>query len=162
MAKLSENLQLSSITLYTGVSYLDTTCKDKIYAEKTLAALAIACLLIASKVEEDVRYILTIPAMLAAAQVPIGRLQILQCELFVLDQLCWNLRVSTVLHFANDYHNLGMFFEGDAVDGIPLASSPESVQRVTDFVRYFCDLLLKDSTEVSTHRFLARSFSCFS
>jgi hypothetical protein len=152
MAKLSKNLQLSNITLYTGVSYLDRTCKDKIYPEKTLAALAIACLLIASKVEEDVRYILTIPTMLAAAQVPIGRIQILHCELFVLDHLCWNLRVSTLLHFANDFHNMGMFFDGDAVNGVPLANTPESVQRVTDFVRYFCDLLLMDNAQVNTNR----------
>jgi hypothetical protein len=149
MAKLCKDLQLSNIALYTGVYYLDRTCKEKTYAEKTLAALAIACLLIASKVEEDVCNNLTIPEMLAVSQVPISRKQILQCELFVLDQLCWNLRVSTMLHFANDYHSMGMFFDGDVVDGVPLASNPDSVQRVTDFVRYFCDLLLLDNEEVS-------------
>ncbi len=149
MAKLSKNLQLSNITLYTAVSYLDRTCKEKLYAERALAALAIACLLIASKVEEDVCNMLTIPEILAVAQVPIGRHQILHCELYILDHLGWNLRVSTLLHFANDYHNMGMFFDGDAVDGVPLASNPESVQRATDFVRYFCDLLLMDNIEVS-------------
>ena len=155
LANLAKELCMSTIPLYTAVNYFDRIVSGRNYSENFKVILSVACLFVASKVEEDPAFPPKISQILSTAQLPIGRKQIIECELFILFRLGWTLRVSTVLHHANRLHSIGMFSDVDGIDGIPLTGNHAAVQRITDCVRYFCDLLLLDRCVVS---YLALSF----
>jgi transcription initiation factor TFIIIB Brf1 subunit/transcription initiation factor TFIIB len=152
LAKLCKDLKLPTILLYTAINYFDRMSLDQTNLSRHYVAISIAtaCLLVASKVEEDqIQTPLSIAHILEIAQIPVRRRRIIECEAFVLCRLDWRLRVVTLLHHANRLHSIGMYTEHDAISGASLADCPSAVQRVTDFVRYFCDLLLLDQCKVS-------------
>ena len=153
LAELCKELDLSNIILYTAVDYFDRFCADQEISGRFFAAISVACLLIASKIDGGIQNPLRISQILDAVRFPMRRKDVLACEHFVLYRLEWRLRVSTILHHANRLHSIGMFTELDRISSSPaspLADDLAAVQRITNDVRYFCDLLLLDRCEVGS------------
>ncbi|XP_071476704.1 cyclin-J-like [Diadema antillarum] len=144
LAIVCENLNIDSMARHLAVYLLDRTMDHfTISGETHLQRLALVCLLIATKFEEQEVKIAKLTNL--ANQInsdTTAQKEFFQMELLLLDFFNWNVAIPTALHFA-DYFTMGAIGPNDLHAGKPLTGCNATLY-LKQYTQYFLEISLQD------------------
>lgn len=113
MCEVGEEFHLLPITIHTSVRYLDRVLGAVDVPKNRLQLVAMACLLLATKHEEQEDAVPTLHELNECSNFAYSVELIREMEIAILRQLQWQLNQTTTIHFLHMYQAKGLLCEQD-------------------------------------------------
>ncbi|KAL4659791.1 cyclin-J-like [Arapaima gigas] len=150
LAMLSKRCQLCPTARHLAVYLLDLFMDHYDVAFKQLYAIALCCLLLASKFEEKEDRVpkleqLNALSFMRSLNLVLTKQDLIRIELLLLETFGWNLCMPTAAHFIDYYLSISLQ-DGDLHNGWPLCSLPKTRAFMDKYTHYFLEVSLQDHT----------------
>eukprot|EP00937_MAST-01D_sp_MAST-1D-sp2_P001889 g1889.t1 len=142
MCEVGDEVNLHNSTMHVAVLFLDRMLQSTQVSRSQLQLVAIACTLIAAKLEEAEENVPSVGELNEFAQPGYNPVEVQVMEVTVLNKLGWSMGAITPLHYLGYYLSKGVVYEDDSFQGRPMIEKvPRYVQKYAEF---FADLCLQD------------------
>ncbi|XP_023689761.2 cyclin-J isoform X1 [Paramormyrops kingsleyae] len=153
LAILSNRYQLCPTARHLAVYLLDLFMDHYDVALKQLYAIALSCLLLASKFEEKEDRVpkleqLNALGFMCSLNLVLSKRDLIRMELLLLETFGWNLCLPTPAHFI-DYYLHASVQESDLHNGWPLSSPSKTKAFMDKYTHYFLEVSLQDHAFLS-------------
>lgn len=142
LCETAEQIRLQPVTAHSAVALMDTILCTKEVDKTRLQLVAICCLLVAAKFEEVDDRAPSLSLLFAKCNRKFSIAQLKATELSVLQQLNWELKSCTPMHFILHFLAQGILFPSDTIDSRPVTESV--VRYVRKYAEFFADLCLQE------------------
>jgi hypothetical protein len=113
MCEVGEEYKLAALTTHNAVRYLDRVLGATDVPKNRLQLVAMACVLVASKVEEAEEVTPTLAELNECSNHAYSTEALKEMEVAVLRALGWALTVVNPIHFLHFFQARGIVFQGD-------------------------------------------------
>ncbi|XP_048885711.1 cyclin-J-like [Brienomyrus brachyistius] len=153
LAILSNRYQLCPTARHLAVYLLDLFMDHYDVALKQLYAIALSCLLLASKFEEKEDRVpkleqLNALGFMCSLNLVLSKRDLIRMELLLLETFGWNLCLPTPAHFI-DYYLHASVQDSDLHNGWPLSSPSKTKAFMDKYTHYFLEVSLQDHAFLS-------------
>ncbi len=142
VCETAEQVHLHPITAHAAVALMDTLLAIQEVDKPKLQLMAVCCLLVAAKFEEVDDRAPSLSLLFVKCNRKFSIAQLRTTELSVLQQLNWELKSSTPMHFILHFVSQGVIFPSDTIESHPVTSAV--VRYVRKYAEFFADLCLQE------------------
>ncbi|XP_031554295.1 cyclin-J-like [Actinia tenebrosa] len=143
LAIICEKIDSSHGVLHLAVCYMDFFMDKFIIQESQLHLLALSCMLLAAKFEENEDKIPTIATLNKFVNDIFKQAEYHQMELLLLNFFKWNIDLPTPVHFM-EYYLARALMDLDGENGIVLVDTSRITTYMRKYVHYFLEISLQD------------------
>ncbi|XP_029201203.1 cyclin-J-like [Acropora muricata] len=143
LAVISEKLKASHGVLHLAVYYMDYFMDKFDIQEPQLHLVALSCLLLAAKFEENEEKIPTIHTLNSFVHHVFSTAEFHQMELLLLNFFCWNLDLPTPVNFM-EYYLVHAISPQDCQSGKSKEDCSKPMTYTRKYVHYFLEIALQD------------------
>jgi len=145
MCEVGEEYSLNPVTIHSSVRCLDRLLGVMDVQKNKLQLVAMACILIAAKYEEQEDAIPTLAELNECSNNAFTIECIKAMEVDVLRALHWTINAITPIHFITLFQGRGIVFQNDSFEGGPQSRS-QVLKYIKKYVNFFAELSLQEYT----------------
>ncbi|CAH3030024.1 unnamed protein product, partial [Porites evermanni] len=143
LAVISEKIKCSHGVLHLAVYYMDYFMDKFDIQEPQLHLVALSCLLLAAKFEENEEKIPTISTLNGFVHNVFSVAEFNQMELLLLNFFCWNLDLPTPVNFM-EFYLIHAISAQDCQSGRSIEDCSKPMAYTRKYVHYFLEIALQD------------------